>query len=129
MKEQLYLLISPDTKVLMAEINSARNEIRTTTGDKWIALQKYKTLRNRVTNQIRNEVRAANGKRVDDSTNESEYWKVVNGITNAKTETKWKLDDRVDVIEKEEEIASFLLKRSKYIHTYICGLPQGYVMI
>ena len=51
---------------------------------KWIALQKYKTLRNRVTNQIRNEVRAANGKRVDEATNESEYWKVVNDITKAK---------------------------------------------
>ena len=118
MKEQLYLLISQDTKVLMAERNSARNEIRTTTGDKWIALQKYKTLRNRVTNQIRNEVRAANGKRVDDSTNESEYWKVVNGITNAKTETKWKLDDGVDVIEKRRKLQVFYLRDlNTYIHT------------
>ena len=122
MKEQLYLLISQDTKVLMAERNSARNEIRTTTGDKWIALQKYKTLRNRVTNQIRNEVRAANRKRVDDSTNESEYWKVVNDITNAKTETKWKLDDGVDVIEKRRKLQVFYLRDlNTYIHTSVAS--------
>ena len=90
---------------MIAETDFARKEIRTTTGDKWIALQKYKTLRNRVTTQVRNEVKAANGKRIAEATNESEYWKVVNDVTKAKSEMKWKLDDGVKMTKNEEEVS------------------------
>ena len=40
----------------MVEREKARKEIRTTPGDKWIALQKCKSLMNRVTKQVREEV-------------------------------------------------------------------------
>ena len=64
----------------MGERDKARRELKTTPGDKWIAIQKYKTLRNRVTQQARNDVKVANGKRIDEATSETEYWKVINII-------------------------------------------------
>ena len=39
----------------------------------------------------KNDVKIANGKRIDDVTNESEYWKAVNDISNPKSDIKWKL--------------------------------------
>ena len=74
-----------------------------TKGDKWIALQKYKTLRNRVTNQIRNDAITTNGKRIDEAKSESEYWKVINDINKPNSVPKYKLDDGVSVTENEED--------------------------
>ena len=64
---------SDNTKNIMAEKDRARQTMIKTTGEKWIALKKYKTLRNRVTHQIRQDVKASNGKRIDEATNECEY--------------------------------------------------------
>ena len=61
----------------MSERDQARTAIRTTPGDKWIAIQKYKTLRNRVTRQVRMDTRTENGRRIDEAKSESEYWNVV----------------------------------------------------
>ena len=66
--------LTQETKSLMSLRDLARKEIRSTPGDKWIAIQKYKTLRNRVTQQARNDVIMANGKRIDEASNENEYW-------------------------------------------------------
>ena len=81
--------LSQDTKNPITEHDAARLKIRTTPGEKWIALNKYKTLRNRVTQQIRLLVKQANDKKIDEANNESEYWKIVNDITNPRTETIW----------------------------------------
>ena len=54
---------------------------------------------------MRAEVRNANGKRIDEASNESEYWNVINDISKPKSETKWKLDDGICKTENEEEIA------------------------
>ena len=87
----------------MKERDMARSEIKHSSGDKWIALQKYRTLRNRVTGQVRNDVRNENGKRIDEACNESEYWNVVNDIIKPKNDTKWKLEDsdRNDITDEE----------------------------
>ena len=76
----------------MSERDAARLKINTTPGEKWIALKKCKTLRNMVTQQIRLEVKQMNGKRIDEACNESEYWKIVNDITNPRTEPIWNLN-------------------------------------
>ena len=88
----------------MNERDRARSELKSTSGEKWIALKKYKSLRNRTTNQIREDVKQANGKRTDEANNESEYWKVVNDITSPKCDTKWKLIDDEVLIEEDQEI-------------------------
>ena len=98
--------LSPETKELMSERDQARREIKHTKGDKWIALQKYKTLRNRVTNQLRNDTLTTNGKRIDEAQNESEYWKIINDINKPNSETKCKLNDGVTETENEEEVAT-----------------------
>ena len=91
----------------MKERDMARSEIKHSSGDKWIALQKYRTLRNRVTGQVRNDVRNENGKRIDEACNESEYWNVVNDIIKPKNDTKWKLEDSDhNDITNEEVIAT-----------------------
>ena len=55
--------LSIETKDLMHQRDLARKTISSTPGDRLIALKKYKYLRNKVTNQIRNEAKAANGKK------------------------------------------------------------------
>ena len=59
--------LSHQTKIFMAGRDRARHDLKTSPGDKWIALKKYKTLHNRVNQQVRNEVKIANGKRIDDA--------------------------------------------------------------
>ncbi len=101
--------LSNNTKQLMAERDSARRQINSTPGDRWIALQKYKTLRNRVTKQIREEIIQANGKRMDEASSESEYWKIIKDINDPPSVNNWKLvcsDDSETVIVNEEEIAT-----------------------
>ena len=46
--------LTSETKNLMTERDTARAEVKRTKGDKWVALQKYRTLRNRVTAQVKN---------------------------------------------------------------------------
>ena len=74
--------LSNNTKQLMSERDTASRLIKSTPGDKWIALQKYKTLRNRVTKLIREEVIQSNGKRIDEASSESEYWKIIKDIND-----------------------------------------------
>ena len=60
----------------------------------------------RVTHQIREDVKKANGKKIDEANNETEYWKVVNDITKPNNNSKWKLkNDKGEDIEDEKEIA------------------------
>ena len=86
----------------MNERDRARKEVKSTTGEKWIALKKYKSLRNQVTSEIRKDVQNENGKRIEAANNESEYWNIVNNITKPQNETKWKLDDGETVTENEK---------------------------
>ena len=89
----------------MNERDRARTALKKTTGDKWIALQKYRSLRNRVTSQIRKDVITENGKKIDSANDESEYWHVVNGIINPKTEPSWKLNEDGNDVTDEKDIA------------------------
>ena len=99
--------ITTETKMLMTKRDKARKAIGSSPGDKWIAIQKYKTLRNRVTTQVRNDVKKENGRRIEEASNESEYWNVVNDINKPHSETIWKLEDEdKTVITDEETIAS-----------------------
>ena len=62
----------------------------------------------------------ANGKKIDQATNESEYWKVIKDISKAKTKTRWKLNDGVNSTESEEEIASrFINTFSKIVALFV----------
>ena len=56
---------------------------------------------------MRNDVRTKNGKRIDEASDEKEYWNVVNNITKPRAETKWSLNDEDQQgSENEEEIAT-----------------------
>ena len=46
---------------------------------------KYKKLRNKATNLIRRDTVNANGKRIEEATDENEIWRIVNDITKPKS--------------------------------------------
>ena len=89
----------------MIERDQARRNLKLTAGDRMVAMKKYKNLRNKVTKQIREENKQANGKRIDEANTESEYWNVVNGIIKPQSEPKWKLVEDDIVTENDEEVA------------------------
>ena len=97
--------LTEETKLLMNERDKARLAINRAAGEKWIALKKYKTLRNRVTQKIRTDAINANGKKIDEATSESDYWKVVNDIVKPNGDSNWKLKEEGKIIEDEKEIA------------------------
>ena len=72
-----------------------------------------------VTNQIRKDTIAANGKRINEAKNEGEMWKIVNNITNPNAdETTWKLKEGDKNTVDEKEVADifnqhFIKKISK----------------
>jgi hypothetical protein len=67
---------------------------------------RYKKLRNRVTNQIKNDTRQFNEERIEKAGDENEIWKVVNEVIKPKEKNQWKLKEGDKDIEKEEEIAN-----------------------
>ncbi len=70
--------------------------------EKKINHERYKKLRNRVTNQIRKDTRQFNEERIDKAGDEKEIWKLVNEV-KPKEKNQWKLKEGEEVIEKEEE--------------------------
>ena len=61
-----------------------------------------------MTNQIREERKVANGKRIDDANNEAEYWKVVNDIISPRSEPIWKIiEDNITIVNNEVIAAKF----------------------
>ena len=58
----------------MLQRDQARKKLCSTSGERLIALKKYKSLRNKVTSQIRAESKIANGRKIDEANNESEYF-------------------------------------------------------
>ena len=97
----------------MHERDLARKKVCSSAGERLIAMKKYKMLRNKVTHQIREENKIANGKKIDEANNESEYWNVINDINKPKTEEKWRIEDEDGITEVNEEIAT------KFNHFFI----------
>ena len=97
----------------MHERDLARKKVYSSAGERLIAMKKYKMLRNKVTHQIREENKIANGKKIDEANNESEYWNVINDINKPKTEEKWRIEDEDGITEVNEEIAT------KFNHFFI----------
>jgi hypothetical protein len=81
--------------------------------------ERYKKLRNRVSNQIKKDTRQFNEERIGKAGDEKEIWKVVNEVIKPKEKNQWKLKEGEEVIEKEEEIANifnnFFIEKSHYL--------------
>ena len=71
--------------------------------EKKINHERYKKLRNRVTNQIRKDTRQFNEERIDKAGDEKEIWKLVNEVIKPKEKNQWKLKEGEEVIEKEKK--------------------------
>ena len=67
--------------------------------------QKYRSLRNRVTNMIRQDERNLNQERMEKARTEDEVWKIVKEITEPKTEKHWRLTEGDRLITEEQEVA------------------------
>jgi hypothetical protein len=98
--------ISNKTKQLIKERDKVQKLIHFLPNEKIIMHERYKKLRNRVTNQIRKDTRQFNEERIDKAGDEKEIWKVVNEVIKPKEKNQWKLKYGEEVIEKEEEIAN-----------------------
>ena len=87
--------------------------------EKIIIHERYKKLRNRVSNQIKKDTRQFNEERIDKAGDEKEIWKGVNEVIKPKEKNQWKLKEGEEVIEKEEEIANifnnFFIEKSHYL--------------
>ena len=76
----------------MKQRDKARSEIKSTPGDKWIQMAKYRKLRNRTNYLIKRDRIAENSIKIDEANDENEFWKIFNDISKPKTGTKWKLE-------------------------------------
>ena len=94
------------TQALMQERDEARNKLKHSKMERKSLLLKYKKLRNQTTTQIRADTKNANGKRIEESKNEGEMWKIVNDIMKPNSEQTWKLKEGDTVIDSELEIAN-----------------------
>lgn len=114
--------ISDKTKSMIKERDKARLEIKNSKTEKHIALQKYRTIRNRVTAAIRRDTIMHNDKRVREAENESEVWKIVKESTAPNKETAWKLKEGENVVEDESEIADIF---HNHFISKIASLKEG----
>ena len=92
----------------MEQRDKARKEIKTTPGEKWLLLEKYRKLRNRATNLIQKDRLAQNSKRIDEANNESEFCKVVKDISKPNVENTWKLENETVTITGDAKVAEEL---------------------
>ena len=99
--------LSEDTKELMRKRDSTRNAIKSADGgEKVVLLQKYRTLRNKVTAQIRRENIDFNNNRIEATDNEGELWKVTNEVLNPRKENDWKIEkEDGDIVTDEKGVA------------------------
>ena len=97
--------LSESTRELMRKRDRTRNEIRRAANkEKATLIQQYKTLRNRVTSQIRRENIEFNNKRILEANSEKELWKVTNEVLNPKAASgaEWLIENKDGVLIKEE---------------------------
>ena len=98
--------LSEDTKKLMRERDYTRRSMsKATPSDKKQIQAKYKQLRNRVTNQIRNETIHRNGERIAEAKNEGETWRVVNEIIKPKSESTIVINVNDEETSDEHKVA------------------------
>jgi hypothetical protein len=120
--------ISNKTKQLIKERDKVRKLIHLSPNEKKILHERYKKLRNRVTNQIRKDTRQFNEERIDKAGDEKEIWNLVNEVIKPKEKNQWKLKEGEEVIEKEEEIANifnnFFIEKISLLKD---GIDQKYV--
>ena len=84
--------LSDETKGLMQKREAARSRIKTNTGNQKIMWnEKYKKLRNKVTQQIRKDTINFNNNRIDNAKDENETWKVASEIINPVKENNWSM--------------------------------------
>ena len=84
--------LSDSTKELMKKRGKTRFDIQKASGrEKKVLLQKYKTLRNKVTGKIRKEHIDYNNNRIEEADNERELWNVANDVLNPKKENEWNI--------------------------------------
>jgi hypothetical protein len=67
---------SNETKELIKERNNVQKLIRLSPNEKHIIQERYKKVRNRVTNQIKKDNRQFNEERIDKAGDEKEIWKL-----------------------------------------------------
>ena len=95
--------LSDSTKELMKKRDHTRNSIKGAAGnEKRVLLQQYKTLRNKVTYQIRKENIDHNNNRIEEAKNESELWKVANDVLNPRKENEWKIINKDGTVVSDE---------------------------
>ena len=99
--------LSDSTKDLMKKRDKTRKEIgNATSQERTILMKQYKSLRNRVTGQLRKEQVEYNSKRIEEANSEKELWRVANEAINPKKETKWNIKAKDDTnISDELQVA------------------------
>ena len=90
----------------MEKRNNTRTKLKSASSkEKPVLLQKYKVLRNKVTQTIRKQNIDFNNNRVEEAENEGELWKIAKEVTNPKSNSEWKLNVDGKKITDELEIA------------------------
>ena len=102
--------LTQQTKALIKERDDTRKAIGKSPNEKKILHEKYKKLRNKVTNEIRKDTIRNNCERIEKADNEKEMWKIVNEVTKPKEDQVWRLKEESGVIEEEKEIAEVFNK-------------------
>ena len=100
--------LSDSTKDLMKKRDHTRNSIKNASGqNKTVLMQQYKSLRNKVTSQIRKETIDYNNNRIEEANNEKELWRVANEVINPKKEeSDWKIKNKDgETLTDEKEVA------------------------
>lgn len=98
--------ISENTKKVIKERDFARQQIKDKSPtERVIQHQKYKSLRNRVNSLIKSDTIKYNNDRIEKAEDENEIWKIVNEVTNPKSESKWTLEENGEKVEDDLKIA------------------------
>ena len=97
--------LTKETKELIKERDNLRKEIKRSPNEKKTIHERYKKLRNRVTNEIRMDRIRQNGERIARARREDEVWKVLNEVTKPKEDKQWTLLEGGKEVENEEKIA------------------------
>ena len=116
--------LSESTRELMVKRDKTRKEIgRATPGEKAILIKQYRTLRNRVTNQIRRENIEFNNKRILEANTERELWRVANEVLSPKSESEWIVLNKEGQPTKEEPVIAELF--NEFFITKVEDLKKG----
>ena len=91
----------------MKKRDSTRGKIKNASKQKKaVLIQQYRSLRNKVTGQIRKETVDYNNNRIKEANSEKELWRVANEVIKPKKETEWKLKNKDgSTVTEELEVA------------------------